>query len=647
MRLRLVAAVLATALIGVTPASAQSPAALSAMSADSPRRWVGVFQSGAPLSTTPLASTERRIERRAEVVNYFQHSGQGFTEELANRIVARGAVPMITLEMWDPSQGVNQPAYRLSSIATGAYDPYLRQWARDARAFGHEVWIRPLHEMNGVWYPWGGTVNGNSPASFVAAWRHMREVFIQEGADNVRFVWCPNIESIPMSSANSISRYWPGDDYVDFMALDGYNFGTGDGLKWRSFSSLYRPAYDEVCALSAKPLFVAEVGCAPDGGDKSAWIADMFRVIPSAFPRIRGVSYFNARTHRDWRIEAEADSAAAFRSGANSGTWVGSGSVVRVAASDRFATAVEVARRSYPGWQGVRTVVIASGDDAAAADPLSAAGLCAAYDAPLMLVSRRYVPPEVVDGLSQIAKSNGDVTLRVVGGATSVPDARLRSIAAQVLARTGARVTVVRVAGGGDRFATAAAVAREIARVRPEAVSTVLLANGAEPRTYYDALALSAVSRASGAPVLLVGADSVPDATLQALADLAPARRFVAGGPRTVSDRVLRKVAATRWAGPDRYGTAAVVASAAEKLGWTDGRTIVVASRLPDALAGGALAGRSRGVLLLTAPSTLPEATGRAIASRRGVVRDTLVLGGAASVSGGVKSSVAHRLVYP
>jgi hypothetical protein len=282
------------------------------------RRWVGFYVPGGPTNSGGLNEVESKTTVRAGVINYFQSFEQGFTGAEAQAAINRGAMPLITLEFKQPGKA----AISLETIASGGCDWYLRPYARAARAFGREVWLRPLHEMNGNWYSWGGTVGGNSPDAFLRAWRHVVDVFRQEGASNVKFVWCPNIESIPNTSANAIERYWPGDDCVDYLALDGYNFGTGPGIRWRSFESLFAPAYTTLTTLSDKPMFVAETGCATVGGDKSAWIADTFRVIPQRFPRFIGVGWFHVNSDRQWRVDTSSGSVQAFAVGASGEGWL-------------------------------------------------------------------------------------------------------------------------------------------------------------------------------------------------------------------------------------------------------------------------------------------------------------------------------------
>jgi hypothetical protein len=308
---------LATSALGILLAAYTALALLPAPAAAAtlPARWVGFYVPGAPLSITPLATLEPLAGTHAAVSNYFQNTTQGFTATQASNAVSHGTIPLITLEFWNPANGVAQPSFSLKSISGGAFDSYLHQYARDAKAFGSEVWLRPLHEMNGNWYPWGGTVNGNTPADFAPAWRHIHDIFVAEGATNVKFVWSPNADSAPGGAGNAISAYWPGDAYVDYLALDGYNFGTGAGSTWRTFAQVFGSGYAAVTALSSKPLFLAETATSPVGGDKPAWIADMFASIPTRYPRIVGVVWFNAMKEADWRIECSPSCSASFRAG--------------------------------------------------------------------------------------------------------------------------------------------------------------------------------------------------------------------------------------------------------------------------------------------------------------------------------------------
>lgn len=298
--------------IGIAAAALVVALSLPAAAMASP--WIGYYVPG----TVPagLAAVEAAAGGGAQLSLTFQGPGY-FAGQAVEDARASGHVPLYTLELWDYAKGVAQPAWDLASFARGDHDDALRSWAIAAKASGVEIWLRPFHEMNGDWYPWGGTANGNSPADFVPAWRHVVDTIRAAGADNVKFVWCPNAESVPDTAANAIPGYWPGDGYVDYLAIDGYNFGGS----WASFLDVFARPYATVTGLSDRPLFVAETACSDTGGDKASWIAAMFRSVPASFPRITGITWFQADKEHDWRFDSDAASAAAWRAGVAS--WSG------------------------------------------------------------------------------------------------------------------------------------------------------------------------------------------------------------------------------------------------------------------------------------------------------------------------------------
>lgn len=316
----------------------------------------------------------------------------------------------------------------------------------------------------------------------------------------------------------------------------------------------------------------------------------------------------------------------------------------RLADDTRYSTAVEIAREGFDpagdtSWPGVRSIVLASGDDASAPDPLAAAGLCGALDAPMFLISKRAVPFDVKKAVKEIADANGTVTVYIVGGPASVPDARYYELKAFV---GGERLAKVRLAGQ-DRYATAEKVAYKM-KTLSGAPPVVLVANGADPTKFFDALSLSPVAAAKGYPILLVSANAVPVATKRAMGALRPGRVIVGGGVKTVSDTVKRSLGAERWSGSTRYSTATTIAKNAITSGWVSASKLGVAAKLPDALTGGSFCGSGGGVLLLTDGRELSPATAAFLESYDAKVAACYVFGGTASVSAKVQGQIAGRL---
>lgn len=267
---------------------------------------------------------ESAIGRRVDTVLWYQNWGGGdwissVQPSIVNAVLDSRRTPLITWEPWDPAAGTNQPRFSLSRIAGGDFDAYITSWATDLKALGHIVYLRPMHEMNGNWYPWAGSVNGNSPALYVQAWRHMHDIFVQQGAGNVRWVWAPNNVDVPQTSANRLESLYPGASYVDVLGVDGYNWGTGKPgtAGWQSFSEVFSHAYDRLKRLGPQPIWITEVGSAPEGGNKGAWVRDMYAQA-QGMRRLKKIVWFNENKERDWRAAPSPAVAAAFKPGAAS-----------------------------------------------------------------------------------------------------------------------------------------------------------------------------------------------------------------------------------------------------------------------------------------------------------------------------------------
>jgi beta-mannanase len=202
-----------------------------------------------------------------------------------------------------------------TSIIRGDHDPYIRAWATGAREWGHPLFLRFNWEMNGWWrFPWSEQLNGNQPGEYVRAWRHVHDLFTAAGATNVTWVWCVNIinqETTPLASL------YPGDNYVDWVAMDGYNWGFEYRNTWQTFTEIFAPTYAALRQLAPdKPIMIAEVASVEQGGDKAAWIRDALGPqLAARFPAVKAISWFNWNDDDPaltWPIESSAASAAAF-----------------------------------------------------------------------------------------------------------------------------------------------------------------------------------------------------------------------------------------------------------------------------------------------------------------------------------------------
>ena len=228
------------------------------------------------------------------------------------------ADPMVTWEPWRwlGDGEYDTQTFTMQSIADGAHDDYLYWWAESLAKFEGIVYLRFAHEANGTWYPWSAS-RGTSPESYIATWRRAHQIFAEKNADNVKWVWAPNV-SFPGST--SIVDTYPGDDFVDVVGLDGYNWGTTrPTTHWIAPEDLFGPTLDELHAIApGKPIVVTEVGSAEQGGDKAQWVRKLLDFLQRD-ARVAGFIWFDHAKETDWRLASTPESAAAFAEELGSG----------------------------------------------------------------------------------------------------------------------------------------------------------------------------------------------------------------------------------------------------------------------------------------------------------------------------------------
>jgi hypothetical protein len=229
-----------------------------------------------------------------------------------------GAIPLYSWATEGNGEAGAQPDFQLADIIAGKFDPYIRRWAGEAKAWGHPFFLRFDWEMNGDWFPWSESLNGNRPGEYVAAWRHVHAIFSEVGATNATWVWCPYVN--PNGNLQSPATLYPGDEYVDWTALDGYNRGTtvSPSAAYRSFDYLFGGGYREITGTIApsKPMLLAEVASSEQGGSKAQWIDEMFAALPTAYPQVRGLLWFDyPEPGDDWPIETSPAATEAFAAG--------------------------------------------------------------------------------------------------------------------------------------------------------------------------------------------------------------------------------------------------------------------------------------------------------------------------------------------
>lgn len=254
--------------------------------------------------------------RPPEYVMFYRDLARPFPVIPATVIRERGATPIVSLELWIWSRDMSLQDH-LERINRGVYDDFFRDWAREAKQFATPIQLRFGFEFNGEWFSWSG-----NPEAFKLAWRRAHGIFAEVQADNVVWVWSPNVVSIPDEPGNDMHLYYPGDDVVDVIGVDGYNWGDDHDPwhTWDSFASIFAEVLTEFeRRYPTKRAMIAEMGSCPDDpaqpGRRATWIREAHATLQH-FPQVESIIWFNFDKRREgehnWRIDADPESLRAF-----------------------------------------------------------------------------------------------------------------------------------------------------------------------------------------------------------------------------------------------------------------------------------------------------------------------------------------------
>jgi glycosyl hydrolase family 26 len=274
-------------LVSVTPVSVTLP--------HQPGSYLGVYADGAPDSYAGVSAFTRVTGVRPDVLLYYSGWLEPFRASFAAAAARSGAVPLVQI---DP-ESIN-----LAEIASGLYDSYLGTYAVAVRSYRGPVILSFGHEMNGSWRSWG--YRHTSPATFVAAWRHIVTVFRALGAGNVTWLWTVNVIA-KQAGIPAPGPWWPGNSYVTWVGIDGYYAASS-----MTFASLFGPTIVAVRGLTNDPILIAETGVAP-APERPTKIANLFAGIRTY--GLLGLVWFDAKGKQDWRLVGTA-AVAAFHRGA-------------------------------------------------------------------------------------------------------------------------------------------------------------------------------------------------------------------------------------------------------------------------------------------------------------------------------------------
>jgi endoglucanase len=252
-------------------------------------------------------------------------SAGGWPGRVVRSVEESGATNFIALDLGGVRHG---SAGLLQAIAAGNADDAIRAAARGLRELEGAVLVELGWEMNGDWdYAWQGAANGRdarAPERFVAAWRRIVDLFRAEGATNARFVFSPNTGN-PLGGApadqthwNWYGHYYPGDGYVDYVGIHGFNGPSVWGGPERGFDRLFDgremgAMLSDLERRFAKPIIIGEFATQESGDPtKAAWIEAAYASM-MANPAVVGAVWFHMEKEADWRVDSSPSALAAYR----------------------------------------------------------------------------------------------------------------------------------------------------------------------------------------------------------------------------------------------------------------------------------------------------------------------------------------------
>jgi len=273
---------------------------------DIPAHFVGIAVKKQP--ALRVLDYQKKFGTKPRIVEFYNPFTHAFNAPEANQALESGQVPLIQLNPWRVKE---------QQIAAGVWDRHLRNYARAVKIFGCAIILSFGHEMNGWWYPWGAP--RTSPADFIAAWRHIHDIFARQGVTNVIWSWDPSHqygEPAPGKVGTLASDWYPGDNYVDWIGLDGY-FGSDRNGHTQNFKEIFGTQLNDIRRIAPhKLVYLAETGVAP-GRNAPAQVAELFS--GAAAYHMAGLVWFDAISSRhDYRLGVHRDEDAVYLKSATS-----------------------------------------------------------------------------------------------------------------------------------------------------------------------------------------------------------------------------------------------------------------------------------------------------------------------------------------
>jgi hypothetical protein len=244
-----------------------------------------------------LTNYTNLVGKKPHLVHGFQQIQDSINVSGINNVLANYQEFMLTLE----AGGMN-----LDQILAGQADSEFDRIGRDLGSINHTIYVRLMHEMNGSWYSYSASRVSDGEPKYRDVFRRGVTRMKAAGGSNLRFVWCPYVRA-PVWSSNPLRNFYPGDDVVDILGLDGY--ANDRPSTPFTFNLVFDAAVDEISAIHAtKPVWLCEWGMNAwdySATEKEQFFNDALQSFKTQrYSRVKASLYFHSTQEGyRWRVD--------------------------------------------------------------------------------------------------------------------------------------------------------------------------------------------------------------------------------------------------------------------------------------------------------------------------------------------------------
>lgn len=256
--------------------------------------WWGMYVPTSPNGLglrAAVAGQDSRLGRPLDVIERYHDMSQTPNGIFPNQAEQQTGRHHLLLFSWAPVVWTTGTRYSWSAIASGALDrSIIIPQAERLRAYRSTVFLTFGAESD------ASISKANTPAQFVAAWRHIHDLFARLQVRNVVWVWTTTGYLL---HAPTIAAMYPGSAYVDWIGYDPYNMFTCKRNPWLSFAQIVGPFYHWLIAWNfGKPIMLTEYGSTRDPANPEREASWYRGIVPALqhFPHLKALVLWNSAT---------------------------------------------------------------------------------------------------------------------------------------------------------------------------------------------------------------------------------------------------------------------------------------------------------------------------------------------------------------